>query len=67
MAYPDNITWITDDELVGRRVVIETAYDESEQATVVGVHPNNYTIRVRRPTGSQSRRRRSNTGPWPAC
>ena len=46
MAYPDNITWNTADELVGRRVWIETAYSEGEEATVLGVHPNSYTIRV---------------------
>ena len=50
MAYPQDTTlanWNTDDELVGRRVWIETAYGEGEEATVLGVHPNNYTIRVR--------------------
>jgi len=46
MAFPDNITWNTTDELVGRRVWIETAYVEGEEATVLGVHPNSYTIRV---------------------
>ena len=33
MAYPDNITW-------------NTAYGEGEEATVLGVHPNSYTIRI---------------------
>ena len=40
MAFPDSITWNTVDELVGRRVWIETAYSEGEEATVLGVHPN---------------------------
>lgn len=38
--------WNITDELVGRRVICSDGYDEFE-ATVIGVHPNSYTIRVR--------------------
>ena len=44
--------WITDDELVGRRVFIITSQcDDGEEATVVGVHPTNTVIRVRTDDG----------------
>ena len=43
--------WVTQDELVGRRVVIYTGHDEEEEATVIGVHPTHSTIRVRTDDG----------------
>ena len=39
--------WITNDELVGQDVLIYTAYGEDEYATVLGIAPNGYTIKVR--------------------
>ena len=40
-------TWNVTDELIGHRVICYDGYGDEFEATVIGVHPNSYTIRVR--------------------